>query len=75
MEIENKDVFRCDNISSVRRFLSLRDVLKLEMFGDEGDDGTRNLESTVQGLKELYSEWTRKLPSLTLLITSFLTSS
>ena len=54
MEIENKDVFRCDNISSVRRFLSLRDVLKLEMFGDEGDDGTRNLESTVQGLKELY---------------------
>ena len=54
MKIENKDVFRCDNISSVRRFLSLRDVLKLEMFGDEGDDGARNLESTVQGLKELY---------------------
>lgn len=54
MKIENKYVYRCDAISSVDGFLSVREVLKLEMFGDEYEVGLRNLVGMVSDLQDLY---------------------
>ena len=55
MKIENKDVYRCDSISLVGGFLPLREVLKLELFGDEGDSHIRNI-SMLDEIKELYPD-------------------
>jgi len=55
MKVENKDVYRCDSISLVGGFLPLREVLKLELFGDEGDSHIRNI-SMLDEIKELYPD-------------------
>lgn len=55
MKIENKDVYRCDSISLVDGFLPLREVLKLELFGEEGDSHIRNI-SMLDEIKELYPD-------------------
>ena len=52
--IENKKVYRCDIISSVDGFLSAREVLKLEMFGDEFDDGLRNFDGVISDIERLF---------------------
>ena len=52
--IENKKVYRCDIISSVDGFLSAREVLKLEMFGDEFDDGLRNFAGVISDIERLF---------------------
>ena len=52
--IENKKVYRCDIISSVDGFLSAREVLKLEMFGDEFDDGLRNFDGVISNIERLF---------------------
>lgn len=52
--IENKKVYRCDTISSVDGFLSAREVLKLEMFGDEFDDGLRNFDGVISDIERLF---------------------
>ena len=54
MEYSVKYIYRCDDISSVDTFLSLRDVLKLEMFGD--GSGIRNFEGVVADLERLFPE-------------------
>lgn len=54
MLIENKYVYRCNGISEVDGFLSVRDVLKLEMFGDEDNEGFRNFEAVIDELKRIY---------------------
>ena len=50
-----KNVFRCDSISAVDGFLPVRDVLKYEMFGDEGDKGFRNFEGVISNLEEIFN--------------------
>ena len=50
-----QNVFRCDLISSVDGFLPVRDVLKYEMFGDEGDKGFRNFEGVISNLEEIFN--------------------
>lgn len=52
--IKNKKVYRCDAISSVDGFLSARDVLKLEMFGDDTDTGFRNFEGVLSDIERLF---------------------
>lgn len=54
MLVENKYVYRCNGISEVDGFLSVRDVLKLEMFGDEDNEGFRNFEVVIDELKRIY---------------------
>lgn len=54
--IPNKKVYRCDGISSVDGFLSMRNVLKYEMFGDESDTEFRNFDGMVIELKEIFPE-------------------
>ena len=54
MLVENKYVYRCNAISEVDGFLSVRDVLKLEMFGDEYNEGFRNFEAVIDELKRIY---------------------
>lgn len=54
MLVENKYVYRCNGISEVDGFLSVRDVLKLEMFGDEDNEGFRNFEAVIDELKRIY---------------------
>lgn len=53
-KIENKKVYRCDSISSVDDFLSAREVLKLEMFGDELDEGLRNFDGVISDIEMLF---------------------
>ena len=55
--IKNKKVYRCDAISSVDGFLSARDVLKLEMFGDDADTGFRNFEGVISDIENLFPEF------------------
>lgn len=45
--------YRCNSISNVDEFLSVRDVLKYEMFGDEGDKGFRNFDGVLDELKRI----------------------
>ena len=51
MKVRKCKVFRCDDISSVDGFLSAKEVLKLEMFGDEHDVGFRNFDGVISVLK------------------------
>lgn len=52
-DLRYKNVFRCNAISAVDGFLPVRDVLKYEMFGDEGDKGFRNFDGVLDDLKRL----------------------
>lgn len=52
---DNKKVYRCDAISEVDGFLSVRDVLKLEMFGE--DDGLRNFYGVLSDLERLFPDF------------------
>jgi hypothetical protein len=54
---DNKKVYRCDAISSVDGFLSVKDVLKLEMFGEDGDDGLRNFDGVLSDLERLFPDF------------------
>ena len=51
----NKKVYRCDAISSVNDFLSVKDVLKLEMFGEE--EGLRNFDGVLSDLERLFPDF------------------
>ena len=55
--IKNKKVYRCDAISSVDGFLSAKDVLKLEMFGDDTDNGFRNFEGVISSIERLFPDF------------------
>jgi hypothetical protein len=52
-----KKIYRCDSISSVDDFLSAREVLKLEMFGDDSTDGLRNFRGVLSEIKRLFPEF------------------
>jgi hypothetical protein len=54
---DNKKVYRCDAISSVDGFLSVKDVLKLEMFCEDGDDGLRNFDGVLSDLERLFPDF------------------
>ena len=58
--VENKKIYRCDNISLVNDFLSVREVLKLEMFGDETNDGFRNFYGVISEIKRLFPNFNMK---------------
>lgn len=55
--IENKKVYRCDSISSVDDFLSAREVLKLEMFGDDTNYGFRNFDGVISDIERLFPDF------------------
>lgn len=55
--VENKKVYRCDSISSVDDFLSAREVLKLEMFGDDNNDGFRNFDGVISDIERLFPDF------------------
>lgn len=55
--VENKKVYRCDSISSVDDFLSVREVLKLEMFGDDTNYGFRNFDGVISDIERLFPDF------------------
>ena len=52
-----KKIYRCDAISSVDDFLSAREVLKLEMFGDEYEEGLRNFDGVISDIERLFPDF------------------
>ena len=55
--LDRKKIYRCDAISSVDDFLSAREVLKLEMFGDEYEEGFRNFDGVISDIERLFPEF------------------
>lgn len=57
MVLDVKKIYRCDAISSVDNFLSVREVLKLEMFGDEYSEGLRNFDGVIADIERLFPDF------------------
>ena len=55
--LDRKKIYRCDAISSVDGFLSARDVLKLEMFGDDYEEGFRNFDGVISDIERLFPDF------------------
>ena len=55
--LDRKKIYRCDAISSVDGFLSAREVLKLEMFGDEYEEGFRNFDGVISDIERLFPDF------------------
>lgn len=57
--VTNKEIYRCDEISAIKGFLPVRDILRLEMFGDiEG--GERNFDGVLSDLETLYDNFNKQ---------------